>query len=532
MGLEATPPSNTAWSRSLTEELEAFRRLVEDSNPGLEALLEARARVQRETRHMLSMSGREGLGEAERRLLEELLDPAASWRERYVERVRLAIASLEAPLVEKLLRKATNALRREVELLAEGVAIPELERARVLTHWRLDLMVLEEGARSCGIAGHHGQLAALESRVQEVGVEVRNLRAILEDEAARPQGWEELLPRLEGPEVCTARINLMRIEALRTWLGQSPVDISRPESAARVIHAVGSLHIQVALQRKAPGLRSLQLELERAEAFLLDAREELLGKLATHVETAEPERAREVLVAWHTAISDAATELLSSIEDWELVEAVTALQAMSERIQAFEYRLGGARPPIPTAGSAEEVLTRRDSLRAARRTLDHVHRDLRSELMEKRLALRLERTIGRRAVVWLETLVLVLIFVVLKRLIELTGARALDYRSLKECCGGGVLGADEDLAGRMAGTKLKELDQAEVTALALLCPFCNVMYEGQQKSIGKKLETKLKVPVVYVTQVLGLGLGLDPDDLGFKLNRVKPKEMLKALSGD
>ena len=120
----------------------------------------------------------------------------------------------------------------------------------------------------------------------------------------------------------------------------------------------------------------------------------------------------------------------------------------------------------------------------------------------------------------------------LKRLIELTGAKALDYRSLKECCGGGVLGADEDLAGRMAGTKLKELDQAEVTALALLCPFCNVMYEGQQKSIGKKLETKLKVPVVYVTQVLGLGLGLDPDDLGFKLNRVKPKEMLKALSGD
>jgi heterodisulfide reductase subunit B len=118
----------------------------------------------------------------------------------------------------------------------------------------------------------------------------------------------------------------------------------------------------------------------------------------------------------------------------------------------------------------------------------------------------------------------------LKRLIEMTGARSLDYRSLKECCGGGVLGADEDLAGRMAGVKLAELDQAEISALVLLCPFCNVMYEGQQKSIGKKLETKLKVPVAYVTQVLGLAMGLEPNELGFKLNRAKPKEMLKALA--
>jgi len=119
----------------------------------------------------------------------------------------------------------------------------------------------------------------------------------------------------------------------------------------------------------------------------------------------------------------------------------------------------------------------------------------------------------------------------LARLIELTGASAHEYSRLKDCCGGGVLGADEDLANSMSGGKLAELSESEITALALACPFCNVMFEGQQKAIGKKLESKLKVPVVYVTQVLGLGLGISPDELGFKLNRVKPKEMLKALEG-
>ncbi len=116
----------------------------------------------------------------------------------------------------------------------------------------------------------------------------------------------------------------------------------------------------------------------------------------------------------------------------------------------------------------------------------------------------------------------------LARLIRLTGAQAVDYATLKDCCGGGVLGADEELAARMAARKLLELNQMGVTALAVACPFCNVMYEGQQKTIAKRLETKLKVPVVYVTQILGLAMGYSPEELGLKLNRVKPKDLIKA----
>jgi heterodisulfide reductase subunit B len=117
----------------------------------------------------------------------------------------------------------------------------------------------------------------------------------------------------------------------------------------------------------------------------------------------------------------------------------------------------------------------------------------------------------------------------LSQLIAATGAQAVHHPRLKDCCGGGVLGADEELAGAMAGAKLAELDALGVTAMVMVCPFCNVMFEGQQKAIAKRLETKFKVPVVYLTQLLGLGLGLKPDELGFKLNRVKPKDLIKAF---
>ena len=114
-------------------------------------------------------------------------------------------------------------------------------------------------------------------------------------------------------------------------------------------------------------------------------------------------------------------------------------------------------------------------------------------------------------------------------LIEATGAKVDNYPRLKDCCGGGVLGADEDLAGALAGAKLAELNARDVTAMVLVCPFCNVMYEGQQKAIAKRMDTKFKVPVAYLTQILGLGLGLTPDELGFKLNRAKPKALLAAF---
>jgi len=119
--------------------------------------------------------------------------------------------------------------------------------------------------------------------------------------------------------------------------------------------------------------------------------------------------------------------------------------------------------------------------------------------------------------------------VTLSKLIEVTGAEVLDYTTLKECCGGGVLGISEDTANSLAVKKLEDVARHKPHALVLVCPFCNVMYEGQQKKIAKKTGLDLKVPVVYYPQVLGLALGYTPEELGFKLNRVKPDEMLRIV---
>lgn len=114
-------------------------------------------------------------------------------------------------------------------------------------------------------------------------------------------------------------------------------------------------------------------------------------------------------------------------------------------------------------------------------------------------------------------------------LLEVIGAEAVDYPGLKDCCGGGVLGVDEELAQSMAFGKLDTLSRMEVDGLAVICPFCNVMFEGQQKTIAKRFDRKFKVPVYFYPQLLGLAMGFSPTEMGFKLNRIKDKEMVKAF---
>lgn len=117
----------------------------------------------------------------------------------------------------------------------------------------------------------------------------------------------------------------------------------------------------------------------------------------------------------------------------------------------------------------------------------------------------------------------------LDKLIEVTGAKSIYYEDRKGCCGGGILGIDEMTALRMAKNKLDHVKSAKADAISLICPFCSIMYEGNQRKIERQFEAEYKVPVLYYPQILGLALGIPAEDLGFKLNRVKPRKMLEKL---
>lgn len=115
-------------------------------------------------------------------------------------------------------------------------------------------------------------------------------------------------------------------------------------------------------------------------------------------------------------------------------------------------------------------------------------------------------------------------------LIEATGATAIrNYPEKEKCCGGAILGVDETTTVKMAGSKLKAIKEIDADAMILICPFCSVIYEGNQKKAEKEFDMEFKLPIIYYPQLLGLALGFEPNDVGFKLNRIKAKKLLEKL---
>jgi heterodisulfide reductase subunit B len=115
----------------------------------------------------------------------------------------------------------------------------------------------------------------------------------------------------------------------------------------------------------------------------------------------------------------------------------------------------------------------------------------------------------------------------LDEVLEAIGAEAVDYAEKLDCCGAALLRSHPDSALSLAGSKLKALQGLNVAGLVISCPDCGLMFDGKQKDAATIVGTKLNVPVVYLTQLLGLAMGISQRKLGLWLNQ-SPAEMLVA----
>ncbi len=117
-------------------------------------------------------------------------------------------------------------------------------------------------------------------------------------------------------------------------------------------------------------------------------------------------------------------------------------------------------------------------------------------------------------------------------LVNATGAESVEYKDKDLCCGagGGVRGGNVPVSEDIAKEKLDNLVAADVDCIVDVCSFCHLQYELTQAQLNKDLgEKKYQIPVVYYTQLLGLAMGINPDDLGFAKHVVSTQPLLNKI---
>jgi len=117
----------------------------------------------------------------------------------------------------------------------------------------------------------------------------------------------------------------------------------------------------------------------------------------------------------------------------------------------------------------------------------------------------------------------------LKDLIRVTGAECVEYMDEAECCGNTIIGLNEKVPFELAKEKLERVKAAGAQALITVCPSCHMMYDFNQPRIERTFNEKINLPVLHYTQLLGLAMGFQPEELRLNQLRVKPVDLLSHL---
>ncbi|MDC7950835.1 CoB--CoM heterodisulfide reductase subunit B [Methanomassiliicoccaceae archaeon COG_1] len=108
---------------------------------------------------------------------------------------------------------------------------------------------------------------------------------------------------------------------------------------------------------------------------------------------------------------------------------------------------------------------------------------------------------------------------VLDELVEATGCKSLPRKQKTLCCGsgGGLKAAFGDVAKQFAQTNLENMKESGARFIVDVCPFCHLQFDTSEKDLG------FDIPVLHLSQLYGIAMGMSEDDLGLFAHKVPVK---------
>ena len=114
-------------------------------------------------------------------------------------------------------------------------------------------------------------------------------------------------------------------------------------------------------------------------------------------------------------------------------------------------------------------------------------------------------------------------------LVTIMGGESIDWPHKVECCGGGFALTRTDIVIELSNSILGMAKAAGAQCMAVACPMCQLNLDFRQSDINKIKNTAYTIPIVYITQLVGLCLGITPEKLGMDKCVVSPKLIVDAV---
>jgi heterodisulfide reductase subunit B len=114
----------------------------------------------------------------------------------------------------------------------------------------------------------------------------------------------------------------------------------------------------------------------------------------------------------------------------------------------------------------------------------------------------------------------------LDELVASLGAEVVPWELKARCCGSSLAMSEPDVALELVNKLLRNAEGNGAQCLVTPCPLCQFNLDAYQSVVNSQFKTRYNLPVLFVTQLMGVALGIPANTLALSRNIVSPMEVL------
>ena len=116
------------------------------------------------------------------------------------------------------------------------------------------------------------------------------------------------------------------------------------------------------------------------------------------------------------------------------------------------------------------------------------------------------------------------------RLLEALGAEVVTWGAKTDCCGAAHVLTRLDVVVELSGRIVYHAKEAGADVIATACPMCMSNLDLRQGAMEKATGKASKVPVMYITELIGMAFGISISELGTKKHVVSTAAVTAKIS--
>jgi heterodisulfide reductase subunit B2 len=110
------------------------------------------------------------------------------------------------------------------------------------------------------------------------------------------------------------------------------------------------------------------------------------------------------------------------------------------------------------------------------------------------------------------------------------GAEPIDWSYKTDCCGASGAYNDAEQSQLMMSRILNDAVARGANCIVSTCPICQMNVDAYQDEVGKKFGIEKRLPVYFITELIGLSMGIDPVAMQVDRHFTDAMGLLKELN--